>query len=326
VPVRKLIVVCWALAQPLVSMAEDEYPRLRLTNGKLTVSVMLPDAERGYYRGIRFDRSGIIESVDYAGHRFYAPLREVHDPAAHDSVVGPAEEFGIYEPLGYSEARAGESFVKIGVGLLQKANDEAYRFDADYRLLRAGDWRIEQSADRVGFTQRLDGDRGWSYRYRKVVRLLPGLPELVIEHRLENSGEKILDTDHYNHNFTLIDGQAYGPDYRVELPFSSGESRDADSLLRMRDKLLEVERPLGESAIWIPLFEGRDPGNYNAATIRNRRTGAAVSFRGDAPLERMVFWAVERAVCVEPFIRLRLAPGEVREWSYHYRFEVDGRS
>lgn len=324
-PVRKLFLVCWALAQPLISMAED-YPVLWLENGKLRVAVYLPDADNGYYRGLRFDWSGIIARVEYAGHRFYAPLRVVHDPTGHDSIVGPAEEFGMTEPLGYSEAKAGESFVKIGVGLLQKQNDEAYRFDADYRLLRAGAWRVEHDSERVSFTQELEGERGWSYRYRKVVRLLAGQPELVIEHRLENSGQKTIDTDHYNHNFTLIDGQAYGPDYRVEFAFSSRQPRPVGDLAWFRGNAIEVDRPLGEASLWIKLFDGDDPGDYNAALVRNTRTGAAVAFWGDSPLERMVFWAVARAACPEPFIRIRLLPGETREWSYRYRFAVDGRS
>jgi hypothetical protein len=35
----------------------------------------------------------------------------------------------------------------------------------------------------------------------------------------------------------------------------------------------------------------------------------------------MVFWAIERAVCPEPFIRLKLAPGQATEWSSGYRFD-----
>ena len=44
---------------------------------------------------------------------------------------------------------------------------------------------------------------------------------------------------------------------------------------------------------------------------------------GDAPIERMVFWAVERAACPEPFTRIRLDPGEAKSWSTRYHFHVD---
>ena len=84
------------------SLAAGDYPRARLANGLLEVSVFLPDAEAGYYRGTRFDWSGTIESVDYHGHRFFAPLHAEHDPRRHDAVSGPADEFAMFEPMGYA--------------------------------------------------------------------------------------------------------------------------------------------------------------------------------------------------------------------------------
>lgn len=80
-------------------LAETDFPRARLANAEIEGSIYLPDAERGYYRGTRFDWSGIIEHVDYRGHRFYAPLHAEHDPYRHDSVSGPADEFAMFSPM-----------------------------------------------------------------------------------------------------------------------------------------------------------------------------------------------------------------------------------
>ena len=111
--------------------AAVDYPGLELDNGVIQVSIYLPDAERGHYRGTRFDWSGIIERVDYADHRFYAPLHTEHNPLGHDVVSGPAEEFAMFNPMGFAEARAGESFVKIGVGPLEKGASDEYQFRGD---------------------------------------------------------------------------------------------------------------------------------------------------------------------------------------------------
>lgn len=186
----------------------------------------------------------------------------------------------------------------------------------------AGAWQIESDSDRVEFVQDFEGERGWAYRYRKTIRLAPGRPELTIGHRLENSGANTIDINHYNHNFTLIDGTPYGPDYRVEFPFGSAQAVPISDLAWFRDNAIEVEQALGAKSLWIQLFEGEDPGNYNAALVRNLRTGAAVEFKGDTPITRMVFWAVERAASPEPFIRILLAPGQIKEWSSHYRFSA----
>lgn len=305
--------------------AETDFPGARLANGEIEVSVHLPDAERGYYRGTRFDWSGIIEHVDYRGHRFYAPLHAEHDPYRHDSVSGPADEFAMFHPMGFAEAGAGDSFVKIGVGLLEKGTSDEYLFHGEYRLRRAGTWRIEQGGDWISFEQVLDGERGWAYRYRKTIRLPAGEPGFVIDYRLENSGARSVDINHYNHNFTLIDGTPYGPDYAVEFAFATDEPKSINDLAWFRDGAIEVERPLGDRSLWTELYKGPGRIDYNTATVRNQITGAAVSFDGDAPIERMVFWAVERAACPEPFIRIRLDPGETTTWSSAYRFSADSR-
>ena len=72
-----------------------------------------------------------------------------------------------------------------------------------------------------------------------------------------------------------------------------------NDLAWFRKNTVEVEKPLGENSLWIPLLEG------------------------DGPITRMVFWAVERAVCPEPFISLSLAPGQIQKWSSWYRFSGD---
>ena len=203
---------------------------------------------------------------------------------------------------------------------MAKGADEPYRFDGEYPLLRAGEWQTEIGADHIVFTQRLVGERGWAYRYQKRILLAAGKPELLIEYSLENTGEKSVDINHYNHNFILIDGAAYGPGYSVELPFATDEAKSINELAWFRGNRIEVEKPLGDRSLWIELYNGEARAEYNAALVRNDSTGAAVEFSGSAPVERFVFWAVERAACPEPFSRIRLQSGESTGWSSRYRF------
>lgn len=322
----RLLIAMAVIFHSVNTLAAADYPRLELDNGVMRVSILLPDAERGYYRGTRFDWSGIIERVEYDDHRFYAPLHPQHDPTRHDSVSGPVGEFAMFEPMGFAEAAPGEPFVKIGVGVLAKDDGSEYRFDSNYRLLRAGRWQIDSAADRVTFLQRLEAGHGWAYRYRKTIRLLPGRPELVIEQRLENRGAKTIDISYYNHNFTIIDDTPYGPDYSVEFPFATAEPRSLNDLAWFHGNRIQVEKALGDNSLWMPVYEGEGRVDYNGASVRNNRSGAAVEFVGDAPLTRMVFWAVERAACPEPFIRIHVAPGQAQQWSTRYLFSSDQAS
>src|SRR4051812_12289404 len=100
-------------------------PRHVLTDGRLTLTVLLPDAKTGFYRGTRFDWSGVVEKAEVNGHTLFGYWKATHDPTNHDDVPGTAEEFGtatspVAGPLGYREAKSGQTFLKIGVGELEK--------------------------------------------------------------------------------------------------------------------------------------------------------------------------------------------------------------
>ena len=92
--------------------------------------------------------------------------------------------------------------------------------------------------------------------------------------------QKDIDSNNYNHNFTLIDGVPYGPDYRVEFPFATARPMPINDLAWFRAYVVEVERPLDKNSLWMPFLER------------------------DGPIIRIVLRAVERAVCPEPFISL----------------------
>jgi hypothetical protein len=149
---------------------EPSYPRVELTNRVVDVLVFLPDADRGYYRSTRFDWYGMIAQVRFKGHTFFEPWQNSNDPkemgrprdylSTFDG-TGTAEEFRI--PLGYFEAHPGEPFVKIGVGLLKKADDMPYSFARRHKLLKPVLWQVSHGKDWMTFEQHLDTDFGYSY-------------------------------------------------------------------------------------------------------------------------------------------------------------------
>jgi hypothetical protein len=324
-----IIALLFALC-PLRSEAADkqeamaEYPMLQLVNGELTMRLYLPDAELGFYRGVRFDWSGIIERVTYKGHRFYAPWKKPHDPEGNDNVSGPAEEFAMSDPMGYAEAAPGESFVKIGVGLLERIDEKDYHFFGKFKILRAGEWQVRSGGDWVEFKQDLVGERGWAYRYTKRISLGEDEPTFSIYHKLENTGSKTIDINHYNHNFTSIDGVPYGPDYSVTFPFSTAEPRPLrKELAWYSGNAIEVVEPLGDRSTGKIDLRGPGGVELNASTIRNNKTGAQVSFVGDVPISEFRFWSVATAACPEPFIQLTIEPGNAKEWNWHYTLSAD---
>src|SRR5438477_3840339 len=104
-----------------------EPPRHVLEGQGLKLTVQLPDAQNGYYRGTRFDWSGLVTRAEFGGHVVFSDWLGKNDPNFHSSGSGTSEEFT--EPLGYAEAPVGGTYVKIGIGELEKGKEPKYHFN-----------------------------------------------------------------------------------------------------------------------------------------------------------------------------------------------------
>src|ERR1700730_15317597 len=115
--VKKAIAAGFLLSLRFAAAAAEP-PEIAISNGVIRARVYLPDAENGYYRGTRFDWSGVISSLEYNGHSYFGQWFPRYDAKLHDSITGPVEEYSTGDSaLNYAEAKPGETFVKIGVGV-----------------------------------------------------------------------------------------------------------------------------------------------------------------------------------------------------------------
>ena len=306
----------WLFAAAALFAAEP--PRAEISNGVVRARLLLPDAASGYYRGTRFDWSGVISSLSFAGHEYFGQWFDRYDPQTHDAIMGPVEEFRTHDAgLGYDEAKPGGTFVRIGVGVVRKPEEEAYRPFHTYEIVDHGRWRVRKAADRVEFVHELRG----TYVYRKVVRLEKGKPRLVLEHSLRNTGARVLETAVYDHNFFVIDGTPTGPELSVQFPFAPRATRDLKDMAEVRAQQLLYRRDLqkGESVFTELEGFGPDARDYDIR-IENRKSGAGVHISGDKPLAKVVFWSIRTTLCPEPYIQMRIPPGKEERWRIAYDF------
>src|SRR5262245_54582056 len=103
--------------------------------------------------------------------------------------------------MGFQQAKASEKFSRIGVDVVRNRDNNAYQAFKTYDILEHGAWRVKKGKDRIEFAHTLTTDLGYSYVYRKTVRLARGKPVMTIEHSLKNTGTKAIETAQYNHNF-----------------------------------------------------------------------------------------------------------------------------
>jgi hypothetical protein len=322
---RSLLALVLTLLGTAAGAAEP--PRQVIANKVVKLTLYLPDAADGYYRGPRFDWSGLIARADYRGHVFFGEWKAPHQPENHDDVVGPAEEFGMFGPLGYDEARPGDTFVKIGIGELRKGDEPKYLFHHPYRVVRPGPWKVTSGPTWVEFVQDLKAANGYAYHYVKRVSLAEDGPRFTIRHALKNTGTKAIDTDHYCHNFTLIDGDPVGPHYRLKFAFAA-EPKDPKAVrgpLAFRDGVMTFREDLKDGDFYAELRGWTARPADNRVAVEDEAKGAGVRIQGDTALADFHVWGVRTALCPEPFLRFRLAPGREAAWSTEYTFYTRDR-
>jgi hypothetical protein len=304
-------------------------PHLEISNGLITARIAPPDLARGFYRGTRFDQAGVITNLTLKDRVFYSPwfdrvAPEVLDYAydAQGRVVGgpdsatsgPVEEFA---PLDF-DAKPG-TFVKIGVGVLRQPDTQAYDHYRHYQIVDAGKRTTKVTRDSVTFTQTLSSN-GIAYVYEKTLRLVPSKPELVIEHRLKNTGSKPINSSVYDHNFlTLKPGNA---GIRVQFPFTvAATSPPPADLMRIEGNTLTYLRPMKnkERVSFLITGFGDDAKDYDFQ-IEDTASGAGVRVQGDHPITRLNIFSIDKVQSVEPYIAITLEQGEEARWRYTYSF------
>ncbi len=286
-----------------------------LKKGDLELTLCMPSFENGYYRGTRFDHSGIFRRIVKSGSVIADEWYDGWDAYRHDTVCGASEEF---DQSGYDEAQAGQVFLKPGVGLLVK-DDSAYDHFKLYNVADPGKWTVTGNETEATFIHVVDTEE-WGYVYEKIVRVLDeGVFEIA--HRICNTGSRKIEGQTYNHNFFTFGSSRPGPEIQIDFPFSPcGTWRSEYDSVKLSEAGIRYLRPLqkGESVFMGNLnpVDGQKPAGK---VFSISSAGKEVVFESDKPFDHIVFWSNHRVGCIEPFIPYSISPGEEYEWIYKFR-------
>jgi hypothetical protein len=310
--------------------ALDSLPHRDISNGIVSAKVYLP-GEGGFYRGTRFDRTGVVTHATFQGHDFGEPWFSSYSPHVRDFMwkdhqvtvstvsasVGPAEDF---QPAGFEEAGDGGSFLKIGVGVMKRTNP-TYDFVHAYPVVNEGVRGESHTKDSVRLTHRItDKASGYGYSYVKTVRMVPGKAQMTIEHVLTNTGTKPITTTVYCHNFlTLSPGNENvtitAPfDIKADKPFAPGTAAVEGKTIRYLRAIPEGE------AVTSPISGFSDKVSDYDFTVKNTAAGFGQRIRADVPLARINFWSIRTNVSWEPYIAIDIKPGQTKRWTYTYDY------
>ena len=255
--------------------------------------------------------------------------RSPHDPDWTENGVGLASEWGCGDDghlcgpgwanhadssngvLGYAEAKAGEPFLKIGVGLLIKGScpacgspgaDDTYKFNSPYRVYgRPSAWEVRQESGSVlTMVHAAKLDRFGYTIHRKVNLTGYGAEgQIEVSTTLHNTGSTRFRTPYYSHNLLSLDQMAAGPGDQIALDLNMSEYYDC----------LPWAEPLED---YFASDQGTNARAFPQALGAFDRQGVSISstLSGPTPLFAYNLYIEERTLSPEPIQMVELEPGE----------------
>ncbi len=331
---RRTFAALVSLSLFVSSVAAAAPPHVILEDGGVKFTLYKADATHGFYRGTRFDHAGVFGHVEFAGHKIFGPWKGSHDPTNHDDIVGPCDEFGIEKALGYDDAKVGGTFLKIGVGVLERPKEEKYSFANKYKVVKPLEWKVSEVEGATIPIQIWGAEQsanGYGYRFTKVLtahenpRRVVRSPVIRLEYVLKNTGEKRITTDFYNHNFFNVDADPIGPNYSFAFPVDV-KAKDLKGkfgdLVELNDKAFRFKDKLPSGEFVMAELTGFDPKDEKHRTfeMRHKPSGVTVKVQHSYPFAKFNVWGIKTTICPEPYMAIDLKPGEEMKWSITYTF------
>ena len=171
------------------------------------------------------------------------------------------------------------------------------------------------------FHQVCGGTGGYAYEFDVEIKILDNTLALVC--RLTNTGIKPLSTEQYVHNFFQFGDQTIGPGYEVEFPYDF-EVTIPKPVIERQGNTLVFNGPVTEAmkaatAVVIPRNAGTLP---DFTMVRHAPSGMSLRTSVSRPTSSTTVHAAPRYICPEQFVRVRLQPKEIEEWTRTYTFEI----
>ncbi|MEL7122558.1 MAG: hypothetical protein AAFO07_24140 [Bacteroidota bacterium] len=284
-----------------------------LKNDQVEILIDFPSEN---YNLSRFDWTGKIKAVDFKGKKV-AGVEIENAPENSLCGKGYCNEFGMDTALGYDDAEIGEWFHKIGIGLLKK-DDEQYNFQKAYEVNPA-DFEVTIEADRMIVRCQSQQYNGYCYVLEKEIRLKDNGFEL--HYCLENTGDKAIVTDEYNHNFLSIDQALMCKDYVLRFPFQVkpdhfGSIVNPGEYVEVSQHEFTFNGTPNEQFFFSNLSGGDE---VNAQwSLENIKSEIRISETGDFQTSKINLWGWKHVISPELFFAINIQPGEHAKWSRKY--------
>ena len=286
---------------------------LILKNKNLEIHIDLPVEN---YNLSRFDWTGKIVKVKFQN-IYLSGVEWIDCKEEHNCGKGFYNEFGIDAPLGFENTNIGGWFHKIGIGLLKKENNQ-YDFKKDYEV-KPSDFKIITESNRILINCKSQVSNGYSYLLKKEIELFE--TSFIIRYYLQNTGEKDIITNEYNHNFIAINKDLMGNNYLLKFPFQLkpelfGETINPEQKVVFGQKEVKIKSPPKEQFFFSNLTGGE---NVDAGwELINIKSKIGISETGSFQTNKVNLWGWEHVISPELFFNIFIKSGQSIEWYRTY--------
>lgn len=275
-----------------------------------------------YYKLSRFDWTGKILSLKYKG----VEVTGVEKLNIRDEInfgKGFYNEFGIETAIGFDETREGDWFHKIGVGLLKKEGSE-YSFATNYEIQPA-EFKVTTSPNKITIHCKSHIINAYSYELVKEIELLES--SFVIHYCLNNTGEKPINTNEYNHNFLAINKNLISPDYILNFPFEIKSKLFGESLNPEKKVVIGQYKVSFSGTPKEQFFFSNLSGNEKVPAsweLINTKNKIGIRETGNFKTKKINLWGWKHVISPELFFDINLSPGKEIRWKRTYQlFEIN---
>jgi len=284
-----------------------------LKNKNLEIQIDFPLEN---YNFSRFDWTGKIADVKFKN----ISLSSVEDPNCQNEDFfgkGFYNEFGIDTALGFDDAEIGEWFHKIGVGVLKK-EDSQYAFNKPYEI-KPAKFQINVNEDSVLISCISTSVNGYSYELQKEIEIQE--TGFAIKYYLKNTGEKVIHTDEYVHNFIAMNKNFIGKNYNLNFSFELkpeffGEIVNTELAVIIEENRIQFNSPPNEQFFFSNLSGGK---SVEAAwELINQKTKIGIRENANFQTNKVNLWGWKHVISPELFLVINIAPGESTEWIRNY--------
>lgn len=301
---------------------------LVLRSEDLEVTLLAPEGE---FLSRRFAFPGVVKQVVLHGtHEFCQPEQRKPERATCYG-VGLCGEF-VWDELA-EEAKPGQWFPKLGVGVLQQREEGgAYDMWKSYECRRFP-VTCHQTQRQAVFFQRQEPCLGVAAELTRTVSVYRNLVTVTTE--LFNTGERTLNLREYQHNFLAIDQLPMGPGYHLSVPFDGTAEKMVEKTVRIDDYQSPVNGVFQVTGTDITYRKTMDNTACHKVTrkeqilscpeyrwtLGHEKSPARVSETVHFLPQGLVIWGIEHCLCAEVYDCWYLKSGQRRVSARTWCFE-----